>query len=89
MPYEFSVTYRNQMKYAGPVGNGFDHNYNVFLVENADGSVSYYDGHLGIFAFAPAEGGGFVRNDGLRAALAKDVAGHYSIAFDGGARREF
>lgn len=88
MPYEFSLTYRNQMKYAGPVGNGFDHNYNVFLQENADGSVTFYDGKLGIYQFAVSETG-FVRNDGLRANLAKDQTGHYFIAYDDGRKYEF
>lgn len=73
MPYEFSLKYRNQMPYDGPVGQKFDHNYNVFLAENADGSVNFYNGKLGIFNFAATETG-FVRNDGLRAELAKDTA---------------
>ena len=34
LPYEFSLTYRNQLSYDGPVGNKFDHNYNMFVTEN-------------------------------------------------------
>lgn len=49
LPYELGIRYRNQLNYNWPVGNKFDHNYNIFLQENADSSVTFYNGKLGIF----------------------------------------
>lgn len=83
IPYEFSLSYRNQLSYDGPVGNSFDHNYNVFLTENAtDGSVNFYNGKLGIFNFA-ASGSAYVYNSGLKASLSK-TASLYILTFDDG-----
>lgn len=57
LPYQFSLTYRNQLSYNGPVGNNFDHNYNMFLTEDTgSNSVRFYNGQLGIFHFAASSG---------------------------------
>ncbi len=65
------------------MGNSFDHNYNIFLAENAgDGSVSLYNGKLGIFNFA-ASGSTFAYSPGLKANLTKN-AGLYTLTFDDG-----
>lgn len=45
--YEFKRTYRSRMAYLGPLGHGWDHNYNRRLVgPGCDGSVDYLDGAL-------------------------------------------
>ncbi len=70
LPYEFSLTYRNQLSYDGPVGNKFDHNYNMYLAEST-GSVTFFNGKLGIFNFAQT-GGAYEYNKGLKSKLSKD-----------------
>lgn len=68
MPFDFSLSYRNQTYYNGPVGNNFDHSYNQFLVEQ-DGNLYYYDGKLGVYEFT-GSGGIFEKNTLLRAQIA-------------------
>lgn len=89
-PYEFSLTYRNQLPYDGPVGNKFDHNYNMFLVEST-GAVNFFNGKLGVFNFPQASTGtGYDYNKGLKAKLSKDsTSGLYALTFDNGTRYLF
>ena len=56
MSYDFELTYHSQASYDGPVGNNFDHNYNIFLTAESgsteeSGSVNLYDGKLGMYNF--------------------------------------
>ena len=88
MPYEFSLNYRNQLSYDGPVGNKFDHNYNIFLAENT-GSVMFYNGKLGMFSFTQS-GSSYVSDPGTKATLSKNAgSGLYSIVFDDGTKYDF
>lgn len=87
-PYEFSLTYRNQLPYDGPVGNKFDHNYNMFLVEST-GAVNFFNGKLGIFNFAQT-GATYEYNKGLKSRLSKDAtSGLYVLTFDNGTKYLF
>lgn len=83
IPYEFTLNYRNRFTYDGPVGHNFDHNYNMYLVENPDGSVNYYNGRLGVFHF-PVSGSAYEYNPGLKANLTKNAGGVYMITYDDG-----
>ncbi|NIO85733.1 MAG: hypothetical protein GTN53_34675, partial [Candidatus Aminicenantes bacterium] len=42
--FVFQRTYRSQAIYSGPLGWGWDHNYNKRLVELYSGDIIYYDG---------------------------------------------
>jgi RHS repeat-associated protein len=42
--FVFARTYRSQSIYSGPLGWGWDHNYNKRLVELYSGDIIYYDG---------------------------------------------
>ena len=82
MPYELDLYYRNQVEYNGPVGMKWDHNYNYYLKEEANGNVLFYNGKLGIYRFIK-NGSSFERNPGLRATLSGG-SGNYSITFENG-----
>ncbi|MBI4707278.1 MAG: RHS repeat protein, partial [Candidatus Omnitrophica bacterium] len=54
MPFEFKRFYNNQDDYDGPFGIGWNHNYNIFLIEAGDSEKSYVirrnpDGNKDIF----------------------------------------
>ena len=42
--YEFTRTYRSRIEYNGPLGFGWDHNYNKRLVFQENGNVARFDG---------------------------------------------
>jgi hypothetical protein len=44
------------------MGNNFDFNYNMFLVEGTDGTMNFHNGKLGVFPFTQS---GSVFNDNL------------------------
>ncbi|MDZ4224523.1 MAG: DUF6531 domain-containing protein, partial [bacterium] len=44
MDYEFVRTYRSRIEYDGPLGFGWDHNYNKRLVFQENGNVARFDG---------------------------------------------
>lgn len=80
LPYEFSITNRSQTTYNGPIGNSWDHNHNIFLREQEDGSVNFYDGKLGIYAFARNADASYGYNLSLKASMEKKN-GQYSMVF--------
>ena len=83
------MNYRNQFSYDGPVGNNFDHNYNIYLTENTDSSVNLYNGKLGIFNF-PTSGSSYVYNAGLKANLTKNATtGFYTLTYNDGTKYLF
>lgn len=84
LSYEFSLTNRTQASYNGPVGFGWDHNYNIFLKEWEDSSVSLYNGQLGISPFPKNTDGTFVKNASSKATLSKNSDGLYDLIFDSG-----
>ena len=47
LSFIFTRTYNSLDTYAGPLGHGWTHSYNIFLIENADGTVviKHGDGH--------------------------------------------
>lgn len=47
----FSRTYNSQDEYLGPLGYGWTHSYNIFLINRRDGSVliKWHDGHSEVF----------------------------------------
>ncbi|MDD3793571.1 MAG: DUF6531 domain-containing protein [Candidatus Gracilibacteria bacterium] len=51
LPFSFDITYKNQSRYSGPIGNNFDFSYNQYLTEEENGDVKYYDGKLGVVLF--------------------------------------
>jgi YD repeat-containing protein len=80
LPYDLSINYQSQAYYDWPIGFGWDHSYNQKLIENADGSVTYMDGHLGTHTFIPSWDG-FEYLDGLNANLQKDQNWEYIMSF--------
>ncbi len=83
VPFEFTLTNKTRATYDGPVGFGWDHNNNIFLREETDGSVTYYDGKLGVSPFPKNTDGTFARNNSAKAQLTK-TGGFYDITFDSG-----
>jgi len=59
LPFVFQRTYNSSDSYNGPLGYGWTHSYNVFLLENPDGTVKvkYEDGHAAYFK--PIGGGNY------------------------------
>ncbi|MRG97818.1 DUF6531 domain-containing protein [Polyangium spumosum] len=53
LPLAFVRSYRSGSAYPGPLGYGWDHNFNVYLRELADGSIARWNGalHEDIFRF--------------------------------------
>jgi hypothetical protein len=49
------------MSYFGPLGHGWDHNYNRRVVKHCDGSIVLWDGSLRTVRFEPV--GGFDANN--------------------------
>jgi hypothetical protein len=43
IPYELKLSYRNQTDYNGPAGINWDHNYNLFLQEEDNENVLFYN----------------------------------------------
>lgn len=62
------------------MGINWDHGYHVFLRENIDGSVTYFDGKSGAYTFEKDALGNFAEIPSLRATLAK-IDGGYEIGF--------
>ncbi|MFZ3232589.1 MAG: Ig-like domain-containing protein [Patescibacteria group bacterium] len=79
--FSLTVSYRSQAYANGPVGVNWDHGYHVYLRENADGSVTYFDGKSGAYTFEKDASGNFSEIKSLRATLAKADAGNYEIGF--------
>jgi hypothetical protein len=46
LPFEFKIRYENQAYYNGPIGNNFDYNYNLYLVEGTNGTMNFHNGKL-------------------------------------------
>lgn len=87
MPFEFKLSYKNQVYYNGPAGINWDHNYNQYLTGETNGNVLYYNGRLGVFRFTQS-GGVFDYNPGLRANLS--LSGSvYIISYDNGDKYTF
>lgn len=82
IPYEFKLSYKNQLYYNGPTGINWDHNYNQYLTTETNGNVLYYNGQLGVFRFT-ANGGIFDYNEGLKANLFLSGS-TYVIHYDNG-----
>ena len=57
LPFEFKIHYENQSYYNGPIWNNFDFNYNLYLVEDADGNMNFHNGKLWVFRFEKTASG--------------------------------
>ncbi len=51
IPYEFKLNYKNQVYYNWPAWINWDHNYNMYLSEETNWNVLYYNGKLWVFRF--------------------------------------
>lgn len=59
--YDFALSYKSQAYSNGPIGISWDHSYNIFLRENIDDSVTYFDGKFGVYTFVKDTDGKFER----------------------------
>lgn len=78
--YELEVNYKNQTTYNWPVWFNWDHNYNIYLKEEANENVVFYNWKLWIFRFIK-NWTSFDYNSWLRATLV-NTAWVYTIDFD-------
>jgi len=51
--FQFTRTYRSGMTFYGPLGHGWDHNYDKRITKSCDGTVYYSDGALNVIHFMP------------------------------------
>ncbi|MCH2188406.1 DUF6531 domain-containing protein [Candidatus Gracilibacteria bacterium] len=80
MPFELNIHYENQAYYNGPIGNNFDHNYNLFLVEDSEGNMNFHNGKLGVFPFVKTQEG-FAENVSIDAKL-EQINDTYHLSMD-------
>ncbi len=80
IPFAFQRTYNSQETYAGPLGHGWTHSYNIFLTVNPDNSVTvkWGDGHE--ILYHDAGGGNYTPRDaGVFDTLVKNPDGTFTI----------
>lgn len=87
LPYEFKLSYKNQVYYNGPAGIDWDHNYNMYLTGETNGNMVYYNGRLGVFRFTKS-GSVFNYNEGMKANLVQSGS-VYAINYDNGDKYTF
>lgn len=85
----FTRTYRSQIDYNGPLGCGWNFNFNQQLVAQTDGSIQLADGSNYIVTFTPDGTGGFVAPPGIYLVLTRNTDGTYTIRERGGSKRLF
>ncbi|WP_312038127.1 DUF6531 domain-containing protein [Pelotomaculum terephthalicicum] len=80
IPLEFTRYYNSRDEYTGPLGNGWQHNYNTYLTVNEDNSVEvkYPDGHMFLFTY---ENGSYSRPTGCFENLSQNTDGTYVLTF--------
>ncbi|MBM4431288.1 MAG: RHS repeat protein, partial [Chloroflexi bacterium] len=74
LDYEFSLSYHSQLIYNGPVGWGWEHNYDRRMVPAGGGSLALWDGagQTGVFSWVAGQ---FVPSAGLYVAVVSATAG--------------
>lgn len=85
----FTRTYRSQIDYNGPLGCGWNFNFNQQLVPQTDGSIQLADGSNYVVQFTPDGTGGFVAPTGIYLVLTRNTDGTYTIRERGGSKRLF
>ncbi len=80
IPLEFTRYYNSLDAYAGPLGKGWQHNYNTHLTVNEDNSVSvlHPDGHMTLFTYS---NGVYTRQPGSFETLTHNHDGTYTLTF--------
>ena len=79
LPLEFKRYYNNQGEYEGPFGVGWDHNYNIFLVESVDQGTTYlirHNPHGSKDKFTKNSNGTYTAPAGVFDTLTKDAQGY-------------
>ncbi len=80
IPLELTRYYNSRDEYTGPLGKGWQHNYNTYLTVNQDNSIAvkYPDGHMFLFAY---ENDSYNRPTGCFENLSQDTDGTYILTF--------
>jgi RHS repeat-associated protein len=84
LPYEFKLFYKNQTYYDWTVWINWDHNYNIYLVDEWNGNMLLYNWKLWVFRFLREwTWSTFAYNPWLRANLRKDdTSWLYTLNYD-------
>ena len=72
-----------------PFGFGWTFNYNLYLVENPDGSVTFYDGDGSIHTFTKLKGNNYTAPPGIHSKLTKKPNGSFILRFKDGSSFNF
>lgn len=73
LPFDFTRTYNSRDDYAGPLGYGWTHSYNLFLTfDSVNKQVKLRDGQGKEYLFNDDENGGYVSQRGDYSKLTKD-----------------
>ncbi|RZB29496.1 MAG: hypothetical protein AEth_01131 [Candidatus Argoarchaeum ethanivorans] len=73
----------------GPFGFGWTHNYNIHLVENDDGSVTYFDRDGSGHTFPPAMGNNYTAPPGIHSKLTENPDGSFVLWLRDGSKYNF
>lgn len=55
LPFTIDVKYRSQIDYDGIIGHNWSYSYDLQVVKNSDGTVTYSNGLDGSHTFAPSD----------------------------------
>ncbi|WP_214659220.1 RHS repeat-associated core domain-containing protein [Candidatus Formimonas warabiya] len=80
VPLEFVRSYNSRSDYYGSLGKGWTYNYNSYLIDNQDNSVTVYygDGHSAVF---PWQNGVYTHPAGCFEKLQKNADNTYTLTF--------
>jgi RHS repeat-associated protein len=73
----------------GPFGFGWTFNYNIYLVKNDDGSVTFFDEDGSVYTFSPAGGNNYTAPPGKHSKLTKNPDGSFTLWFTDGSKYNF
>ncbi|MBI1920281.1 MAG: hypothetical protein HYS23_04275 [Geobacter sp.] len=88
LPLAMTLHYNSLDPYAGSLGLGWSHGYDIFLKENADGSVVLHEGSGSRRLYTLANGA-YVGQPGDYSTLAKNADGGFTLTAKDGARQLF
>ncbi len=73
----------------GPFGFGWTFNYNIYLVKNEDGSVTFFDEDGSAHSFASEGGNNYTAPPGIDSKLVKNADDSFTLGFTDGSKYNF